>query len=498
MAIATVVTSLPAQAGELTDWQFDPTTRQLHVTVPSGTTPRYFLLAEPARIVLDLPNTDVGAVPEERSFSGAVREIRVGQFQPGLTRIVIELSPDAVFAPEQVELQQSSDTQQWVLRPILVDDPSGIDEAPRVATAPETPEPATSAMNIPQLMEVPQAIAPMENALSVPAPDSLPPLEDGAIELPIQPMLPTESLSQTEDATSARERSRNPNETSASEETDGVRVVEPSELNLRSERLLDATVPSVELGESLLDATQPTAEIIPLSERVNLPGSNNTPSLAEPETPPVPLVVNPPTPPVEEAIDSASIPDGEGAIAPPDLSTSNVTELPPANFLPQPNAVIQVPPIRESSASSISAPEVAFGDLPDDANTSPFPPPSGDWIAVNSDDIIPSGTVLRLRYPGQTPLTLSAGTPARQEVLLLDQDVYGAEGDLLLAKGSLVLGRFELSSSSGRFIVQAIATSGENYLLSGESNTFGMTSDSTLTIQPDQTFEVELDDDLFD
>ncbi|HEY9894124.1 MAG TPA: hypothetical protein V6D34_01720, partial [Candidatus Sericytochromatia bacterium] len=46
-----------AQAASLTNWSFDPTVNQLEITVKDGTTPRYFLMAQPARIVVDLPDT---------------------------------------------------------------------------------------------------------------------------------------------------------------------------------------------------------------------------------------------------------------------------------------------------------------------------------------------------------------------------------------------------------------------------------------------------------
>ncbi|HEY9805941.1 MAG TPA: AMIN domain-containing protein, partial [Candidatus Obscuribacterales bacterium] len=55
------------QAAVLTQWQFNSAANQLEITVPEGTQPRYFLLAKPARIVLDLPNTQMGAVPAEQT-----------------------------------------------------------------------------------------------------------------------------------------------------------------------------------------------------------------------------------------------------------------------------------------------------------------------------------------------------------------------------------------------------------------------------------------------
>jgi hypothetical protein len=61
-AIAAITITLPAQAAVLNDWSFDPATRQLQVTLPTGIDPNFLLLAEPARIILNLPNTQVGNV----------------------------------------------------------------------------------------------------------------------------------------------------------------------------------------------------------------------------------------------------------------------------------------------------------------------------------------------------------------------------------------------------------------------------------------------------
>jgi hypothetical protein len=164
-AIAPLFAIAPAEAATLTNWQFDPNTRELRVTVPEGTTPRYFLLAEPPRIVLDLPNTQIGAVSEQQTFNGAVRQIRVGQFQPGLTRIVIELVTDAEFAPGQVELRQEGD--RWILRPLLTDR-----AAPDVATAPAQPpqpdpsQPEVEAVETEATEVIPETLLPESTAIA--------------------------------------------------------------------------------------------------------------------------------------------------------------------------------------------------------------------------------------------------------------------------------------------------------------------------------------------
>lgn len=217
----------PAYASELTEWRFDPTTRQLELNVPGGTTPNYFLLAQPARIVLDLPNTVVSNPLEEQTYSGMIRSIRVSQFQPTLTRIVIELAPDAVLAPAQVELRQvspsgSSTPEQWIVRPLLAGDapvaaiepipptppPSGVDEAPEeprgilfeadsngISDTAESEIEETGDQGVNLFDVLAQASEPDAETVDDdvnPAADQLPPLEPGAFEIPVEipPPLP--------------------------------------------------------------------------------------------------------------------------------------------------------------------------------------------------------------------------------------------------------------------------------------------------------------------
>ena len=160
IAIATMIT--PAQAASLTSWSFDPSTNLLEVTVKDGTQPRYFVMAQPARIVLDLPGTSIAGVKTQASYGGAVRQVRVSQFQPGVTRIVMELAPDTRLASGQVNLQkleETSSNSRWVLRPLLADSTT-------TATR-STPQPANSDRAQSSEAIAPPTIAP---SISVPPP----------------------------------------------------------------------------------------------------------------------------------------------------------------------------------------------------------------------------------------------------------------------------------------------------------------------------------------
>ncbi|WP_190804339.1 AMIN domain-containing protein [Leptolyngbya sp. FACHB-261] len=120
LLLGTSINAHQALAAELEGWRFDPATAQLEITTAGSTTPQYFVLSSPLRIVLDLPDTQLGAVStQQQSYEqGAVRQVRVAQFQPGVARIVLELSSDAVLQPRQVQLQQSAENR-WLLKPLL-------------------------------------------------------------------------------------------------------------------------------------------------------------------------------------------------------------------------------------------------------------------------------------------------------------------------------------------------------------------------------------------
>ncbi|MEB3292411.1 MAG: AMIN domain-containing protein, partial [Synechococcales bacterium] len=117
---------LPVQAAPMDGWKYDPQTNSLEFVITDGVTPRSFLMAQPARIVIDLPNTQMGQdIPADQAYdTGAIRQITVTQLQPQLTRIVLHMSPDAVFARGQVALERLGDgdrsfSDRWVVRPLL-------------------------------------------------------------------------------------------------------------------------------------------------------------------------------------------------------------------------------------------------------------------------------------------------------------------------------------------------------------------------------------------
>ncbi len=124
------VLALPTN--NLEEWRFYPRTAQLEITLSSGETPHYFYLPQPARLVLDIPNTKVGSVSSEKSYSGNIQKIRVGQLDANVTRIVLDLAPGTSIQPNQIQLQPISpnNSTRWVLRPVILPNKASVPNQP--------------------------------------------------------------------------------------------------------------------------------------------------------------------------------------------------------------------------------------------------------------------------------------------------------------------------------------------------------------------------------
>lgn len=181
IALTAPLISQSVWAATLSSWSYDPASHEFQVTLPEAVTPRYFLMAEPARIVVDLPGVEVGAVQTQASYSGAVSQIRVAQFEAGLARVVIELAPGTVLDPKQVELRRSGD--HWVLRPLIAG-----------STATATPVAVQPTVNEPSEAEL-TAVEPADLASTNPEPEN-PASPVAALNTPVTPPSPSSQLGQ--------------------------------------------------------------------------------------------------------------------------------------------------------------------------------------------------------------------------------------------------------------------------------------------------------------
>lgn len=504
LGTSTIATLTPtaAQAAMLNSWEFDPATQELKVAVPAGTTPRYFLAAEPARIVVDLPDTQVGAVPLQQTYDGAIREIRVAQFEPGVARIVLELAPGTVLAPGHVELQQVAGTgggeNRWVLRPLLATNASVAMAAPTDSTTPDT----ASAVELPPLepgaTEIPvqppldaAATLPPSNTTVAPAPAigtgteasamATLPAPDAPVPAPTAstanapqvtvPALPTsegDSLESSDapvnsETDAVRSDEANPFENAHSpfvSRTETVRrVVGDGSENNPEESPEDSSQDNEDTDQS---PTEQNAETDNIREQDT---ANQDSSMKEESSTPAAVASLPvlpesssPVPPPSEAV---SVPP----LTAPQIDTETQASPPPLTpTLPQ-SAAQSVP----TAAAPTSTGAIEFGQpLPKSANLSTTTP--GSMGAYSSNAVLlPSGTTLNVRYTGEEPLELVAGEP-RQEVLVLAEAVSDASGNVVLPEGSYVMGRFETSEEGSQFIAQAVSLEGQSLILHAQSD----------------------------
>ncbi|MEA5503407.1 N-acetylmuramoyl-L-alanine amidase [Halotia wernerae UHCC 0503] len=95
--------SSPAVAAKLESWRFDSNQNRLEINTSGAVQPQAQLVFNPTRLVIDLPGTIFGRPQLTQQVGGAIRNVRVGQFDPQTTRIVVELSPGYTLDPKQVK-----------------------------------------------------------------------------------------------------------------------------------------------------------------------------------------------------------------------------------------------------------------------------------------------------------------------------------------------------------------------------------------------------------
>ncbi|MEH2177813.1 AMIN domain-containing protein [Nostoc sp.] len=135
-------TTAATPGAKLNNWRFSPKTQQLEITLSAGTTPRYFYLAQPSRLVVDLPNTKLGKITTQQNYSGAIKSIRISQLNAKDTRIVLDLAAGTVFNPKQVQLQPVSrkNSTRWVLRPVISGKTTAVKPGKSAASAKKQPQ----------------------------------------------------------------------------------------------------------------------------------------------------------------------------------------------------------------------------------------------------------------------------------------------------------------------------------------------------------------------
>lgn len=104
-------------AGSLQYWKFNQNLSRLEIVTESNVTPKAQLMANPTRLVVDLPNTQVRETLRQGEVSSYVREVRVGQLNSQTTRIVVELSGNYTMRPWQVKVRSLAPNRWYIQLP---------------------------------------------------------------------------------------------------------------------------------------------------------------------------------------------------------------------------------------------------------------------------------------------------------------------------------------------------------------------------------------------
>ena len=104
--------SLPATAAEILSWQFNATENRIDFSTSAAVKPEAQMLANPSRLILDLPDTRLNQPTSSQVLSNGIKSLRVGQFDVDRTRMVLEFDPDYTIDPQQI-LIQASTNKQW-------------------------------------------------------------------------------------------------------------------------------------------------------------------------------------------------------------------------------------------------------------------------------------------------------------------------------------------------------------------------------------------------
>ena len=115
--VSVFLLSYPAKAGSLALWHFNANQNQLDLTTDEGVQPRVQLISNPTRLVIDLPGIILGRPQTNQKIGSVIQEIRVGQFDPQTTRMVIEVAPGYKLDPTQVRVKADSATRWFVQLP---------------------------------------------------------------------------------------------------------------------------------------------------------------------------------------------------------------------------------------------------------------------------------------------------------------------------------------------------------------------------------------------
>ncbi|WP_152588301.1 N-acetylmuramoyl-L-alanine amidase [Nostoc sphaeroides] len=170
--------SSPAMAARLQSWRFDTNQNRLEINTSGDVQPQAQLIFNPTRLVIDLPGTTFGRPQLTQQVGGAIRAIRVGQFDEQTTRIVVELTPGYTLDPKGVEFVGTTGEspagtlrERWMVQlptPVAENTPSNTgwqqEQAIATETSPRTSPSVFSQRNIYNVV-TPNPVNPPKNGI---------------------------------------------------------------------------------------------------------------------------------------------------------------------------------------------------------------------------------------------------------------------------------------------------------------------------------------------
>ncbi len=112
--------SSPAMAARLESWRFDTNKNRLEINTSSPVQPQAQLIFNPTRLVIDLPGTTFGRPQLTQQVGGAIRALRIGQFDEQTTRLVVELVPGYILDPNLVKFTANTGSRWLVQLPQII------------------------------------------------------------------------------------------------------------------------------------------------------------------------------------------------------------------------------------------------------------------------------------------------------------------------------------------------------------------------------------------
>jgi N-acetylmuramoyl-L-alanine amidase len=113
--LAIFMLSSPADAAKLNSWRYNTNQNQLEFDTDSAVQPQAQLIYSPTRLVIDLPNTRFDRSQLSQPVGGAIRALRVGQFDQQTTRIVVELADGYTIDPQKIKFVPIS-PNRWTVQ----------------------------------------------------------------------------------------------------------------------------------------------------------------------------------------------------------------------------------------------------------------------------------------------------------------------------------------------------------------------------------------------